>query len=123
MSTAVQSINRSDPHELWEYVLSQVELSVTSANFNTWFQKSCITRIEDGIVYIGLPSLFYKDWYIKKFNNLLLKILRSILSSLARLTSLRSPLRRRRSSVLASPTTRSLCMAIPAVGKRTLFRR
>lgn len=78
MTPVVQSINRSDPHELWEYVLSQVELSVSSANFNTWFQKSCITRIDDGIVYIGLPSLFYKDWYIKKFNGLLLKILRDV---------------------------------------------
>lgn len=77
-STAIQSINRSDPHELWEYVLSQVELSVSSANFNTWFQNSCITRIEDGIVHIGLPSLFFKEWYLKKFNTLLLKILRDV---------------------------------------------
>jgi len=77
-TTAVQSINRSDPHELWEYVLSQVELSVSSANFNTWFQNSCITRIEDGIVHIGLPSLFFKEWYLKKFNTLLLKILRDV---------------------------------------------
>lgn len=77
-TTAVQTINRSDPHELWEYVLSQVELSVSSANFNTWFQNSCITRIEDGIVFIGLPSLFFKDWYMRKFNSLLLKILRDV---------------------------------------------
>ncbi|HWU24572.1 MAG TPA: chromosomal replication initiator protein DnaA [Candidatus Paceibacterota bacterium] len=78
MSTIVQSINRSDPHELWEYVLSQVELSVSPANFNTWFQNSCITRIDDGIVHIGLPSLFFKEWYLKKFNTLLLKILRDV---------------------------------------------
>lgn len=79
MSTvATQTINRSDPHELWEYVLSQVELSLSPANFNTWFQNSSITRIEDGIIFIGVPSLFFKDWYIKKFNTLLLKILRDV---------------------------------------------
>lgn len=77
-STAVQTINRSDPHELWEYVLSQIELSISPANFNTWFQKSAILRIEDGIVYIGLPSLFFKEWYLKRFNTLLLKILRDV---------------------------------------------
>jgi chromosomal replication initiator protein len=75
---ATQTINRSDPHELWEYVLSQIELSVSSANFNTWFQNSSITRIEDGIVFIGLPSLFFKEWYLKKFHTLLLKILRDV---------------------------------------------
>lgn len=79
MSTAsTQTVNRSDPHELWEYVLSQVELSVSAANFNTWFRNSSIVRIEDGIVYIGLPSLFFKEWYLKRFHTLLLKILRGV---------------------------------------------
>jgi chromosomal replication initiator protein len=79
MSTAAtQTINRSDPHELWEYVLSQVELSVSSANFNTWFRDSSILKIDDGIVYIGVPSLFYKEWYLKRFHTLLLKILRNV---------------------------------------------
>ncbi|MEO6536422.1 MAG: chromosomal replication initiator protein DnaA [Candidatus Paceibacterota bacterium] len=71
-------MNRSDPHELWEYVLTQIELSISPANFNTWFRESSIVKIEDGIVFIGVPSLFFKDWYIKKFNMLLLKILRGV---------------------------------------------
>jgi len=68
----------SNPHELWEYILSQVELSVSQANFNTWFQSSSIVKIEDGIVYVGVPSQFFRDWYLKKFNTLLLKIIRSV---------------------------------------------
>ncbi len=71
-------MNRSDPHELWEYMLSQVELSISPANFNTWFRESHIVKIEEGIVYIGVPSQFFRDWYLKKFNALLLKILRSV---------------------------------------------
>lgn len=71
-------MNRSDPHELWEYVLTQVELSISPANFNTWFRESSIVKIEDGIVYIGVPSQFFRDWYLKKFNSLLLKILRAV---------------------------------------------
>ena len=72
------TMNRSDPHELWEYVLTQVELSVSAANFNTWFRDSFIQKVEDGIIYIGVPSLFFRDWYVKKFNSLLLKIFRGI---------------------------------------------
>jgi chromosomal replication initiator protein len=71
-------MNRSDPHELWEYILSQVELSISSANFNTWFKTSAIVKIEDGIVFIGVPSPFFRDWYQKNFHKLLLKIVRDI---------------------------------------------
>jgi chromosomal replication initiator protein len=71
-------MNTSDPHELWEHVLTQVELSISPANFNTWFRESSIVKIEEGIVYIGVPSQFFRDWYLKKFHTLLLKILRSI---------------------------------------------
>jgi chromosomal replication initiator protein len=71
-------MNRSDPHELWEHVLAQIELSISSANFNTWFRESHIVKIEDGIVYIGVPSQFFRDWYQKKFHQLLLKILRTV---------------------------------------------
>lgn len=71
-------MNRSDPRELWEHTLTQVELSVSPANFNTWFKDSSIVKIEDGIVYIGVPSQFFRDWYIKKFHTLLLKIIRTV---------------------------------------------
>lgn len=71
-------MDRGNPRELWEYVLTQVELSISPANFNTWFQDSSIVKIDDGIVYIGVPSQFFKDWYLKKFHTLLLKILRGV---------------------------------------------
>lgn len=71
-------MNKSDPRELWEYVLTQVELSISPANFNTWFRESSIVKIEDGIVYVGVPSQFFRDWYQKKFHTLLLKIIRGV---------------------------------------------
>ncbi len=78
MSTTLTAASRIDPRELWEEVLTQVDLSISPANFNTWFRESSIVKIEDGIVYIGVPSQFFRDWYLKKFHTLLLKILRSI---------------------------------------------
>lgn len=74
MSTAQQI----DTKELWEQILTQVELSISSANFNTWFRDSGIVKIDDGVVYIGVPSQFFKDWYMKKFHSLLVKIVRSL---------------------------------------------
>ncbi len=71
-------MDAQNPKELWEHVLTQVELSISPANFNTWFKNSFIVKIEDGIVYIGVPSQFFKDWYVKKFHTLLLKIVREV---------------------------------------------
>jgi len=72
-------MNKGDPRELWEYVLTQVELSISPANFNTWFRNSFIIKItEDGVVHIGVPSQFFKDWYLKKFHTILLKIVRDV---------------------------------------------
>ena len=76
--TSEHVMDRSNPKELWEYILTQVELSISPANFNTWFQDSSIIKIEDNILYIGVPSQFFKDWYLKKFHTLLLKIVRDV---------------------------------------------
>lgn len=72
-------MDKGNPKELWEYILTQVELSISQANFNTWFRNSFIVKIgEDGVISIGVPSQFFKDWYMKKFHTLLLKIVRDI---------------------------------------------
>jgi len=69
----------NSPRELWEYMLTQVELSISPANFNTWFRDSSIVKVDDdGVVHVGVPSQFFKDWYLKKFHILLLKILRGV---------------------------------------------
>jgi len=78
MTAVTNNIGRIEPKELWEQVLTQVELSISPANFNTWFRESSIVKIEEGIVYIGVPSQFFRDWYLKKFHSLLLKIIRTI---------------------------------------------
>ena len=72
-------MDKWNPRELWEYILTQVELSISPANFNTWFRSSFIVKIgEDGVIFIGVPSQFFKDWYLKKFHTLLLKIVRDV---------------------------------------------
>jgi chromosomal replication initiator protein len=71
-------MDQGNTRELWEHILTQVELSVSPANFNTWFRDGHIVKIEDGIVYVGVPSQFFRDMYIKKFHLLILRILRSV---------------------------------------------
>lgn len=62
--------------ELWQHVLSEVELNCSKASFNTWFQHTAIHTKEDGVVSISVPNLFAKEWLENKFNKFILKSLR-----------------------------------------------
>jgi len=72
-------MDRGNPRELWEYVLNASRAFHIPANFNTWFQDSSIVKIDEGIVYVGVPSQFFKDWYLKKFTRYSLRSPRRLL--------------------------------------------
>jgi chromosomal replication initiator protein len=68
-----------DLKQLWENVLLDIELSVSKANFNTWFKGSHIVKEEDGVIYVGVPSQFYKDWLADKHHKTILRSIRNFL--------------------------------------------
>ena len=65
-----------DTKQLWENTLIDVELNISKANFTTWFKDTHIVKQEDGIIYLGVPSQFVKDWISKKYHKFILKTLR-----------------------------------------------
>ncbi len=66
----------TDNKKLWDGVLAEIELGVSRANFSTWFKDTHVVRLDDGIVYVGVPNTFVKDWLINKYHKLILKALR-----------------------------------------------
>ena len=48
--------------ELWQAALGEIELSISKANFITWFKNTSIISNEDGRVVIGVPNGFAKEW-------------------------------------------------------------
>jgi chromosomal replication initiator protein len=64
--------------ELWRAVLGQVELSISKANFITWFKGTSIVSLENGIVTIAVPNGFAKEWLENKYNLYILKALKSL---------------------------------------------
>lgn len=62
--------------ELWKAVLGEIELSISRANFITWFKDTRIITIESGVVTIDVPNGFAKEWLENKYNIYLLKALR-----------------------------------------------
>ncbi|MEI7719692.1 MAG: chromosomal replication initiator protein DnaA [bacterium] len=67
--------------ELWENALVELELSISKPNFNTWFKDTHILRVEDGVVSLGVPSQFARDWLSTKFHKDVLRSLRGLESS------------------------------------------
>lgn len=61
---------------LWNKVLAEMELTLSKANFVMWFKDTFIVKIDDGVVYIGVPSAFIKEWFANKYHKIIFKSLR-----------------------------------------------
>ncbi len=62
-----------DTSTLWGSCLGDIESQVTKANFSTWFKHTHIHKIEEGIVHIGVPNEFVKEWMLTKYQKMILK--------------------------------------------------
>lgn len=59
--------------QLWKNCLVEIESGISKANFSTWFKNTSIVKEETGIVYIGVPNEFVRDWLINKYHRLITK--------------------------------------------------
>ncbi|HRY52232.1 MAG TPA: chromosomal replication initiator protein DnaA [Candidatus Portnoybacteria bacterium] len=64
--------------QLWQTALGEVELNISRANFITWFRDTFILKNKDGLVTIGVPNGFSKEWLENKYNKLILRSLRNV---------------------------------------------
>jgi chromosomal replication initiator protein len=67
-----------DVKKLWDDALVKIELSITPANFKTWFRDTYILSLEDGTATLAVPSVFVRDWLQDKFQSMILKTLRDV---------------------------------------------
>ena len=96
-----------DNQKIWHMALSEIEMSVSKANFGTWFKNTDINKIEDGIIYLAVPNAFVKDWLENKYHKFILKALRNVLSDLRGLEYIISK-EQKNTTKPASPETTSM---------------
>lgn len=65
-------------HELWQAVLAELELSISKANFVTWFKNTAIISFQQGQVLLCVPTAFTKAWLEKKFHQTVIKSLERV---------------------------------------------
>ena len=64
--------------ELWKAVLGEMELSLTKANFTTWFRNTTILSKDKNAIIISVPNGFIKEWLENKFNKRILQSIRNL---------------------------------------------
>ncbi len=55
-------------NELWQAALGELELTLSKANFTTWFKNTFIISFDGGEVKVGVPNTFTKAWLEKKYH-------------------------------------------------------
>ncbi|MDO8529594.1 MAG: chromosomal replication initiator protein DnaA [bacterium] len=63
--------------DLWQAAMGEIELSISKANFITWFKNTAILSYENGKVIIGVPNGFSKEWLENKYRNYIIKALQN----------------------------------------------
>jgi len=59
--------------QLWKNCLMEIEIGISKANFSTWFKNTSIIKEDAGIIYIGVPNEFVRDWLMNKYHKLITK--------------------------------------------------
>lgn len=53
--------------EIWQNALDELEVTLSKANFQTWFKGTFILEFKKGVLIIGVPNIFAEDWLKKKY--------------------------------------------------------
>ncbi len=63
--------------ELWQTVLSEIELQISRPNFVTWLKNSRLVENTEGSALVALPNHFAKEWVETKYHKLILGVIRN----------------------------------------------
>ena len=67
----------NNKEELWQAVLSEIELKMSRPNYLTWLKNSRLVENRDGVALVALPNNFAKEWVEVKYHKLILGSMRT----------------------------------------------
>ncbi len=71
-----------DAQEIWQAALGELEVTLSKANFTTWFKGTRILDKDDKKIIIGVPNNFTKEWLRNKYHPQILVTLKKFLPDL-----------------------------------------
>ena len=67
----------SEKSQLWQAILGNLELSLSKANFTTWFKNTSVLEKSTEKITIGVPNAFTKEWLQNKYHDKILEALKT----------------------------------------------
>lgn len=64
--------------QIWQAVLGEMEISLSKANFVTWFKDTFISSFSEELVVVGVPNAFVKKWLEEKYHKNILGALEKV---------------------------------------------
>ena len=65
--------------QVWQAVLGDLQLRLSRSDFETWLQGTSIVAFEDGLVIIGTPNSYAKQWLERRTGDLIRRTLSNVL--------------------------------------------
>lgn len=66
--------------QLWQAALGEIELTLSKANFTTWFKDTFISSLENNKLVVCVPNTFTKAWLEKKYHKEIITAIESVLN-------------------------------------------
>jgi chromosomal replication initiator protein len=66
------------PQQIWETALGELELELSRANFNTWLRNTKVLEKKEGIMVVGVPDSFTKEWLENKYYSKIITVLQGV---------------------------------------------
>lgn len=63
--------------QLWQTILGELEVSVSRANFTTWFKNTAIESRAKNQIVVAVPNAFTKEWLENKYRRLIMRSLQN----------------------------------------------
>ncbi len=62
--------------KLWQIVLGDIEISLSRANYVTWFKNTRLIKQDDSHIVVAVPNIFIKQQLERKYKDLILETVR-----------------------------------------------
>src|SRR3990172_7363087 len=77
---------KMDPKEIWQTALGELEVTLSKANFTTWFKDTFILEMDGKEITIGVPNAFTKEWLENKYRDEIFKTLKKLSPTLEKVS-------------------------------------
>jgi len=64
--------------QVWQAVLGEIEISLSRANFVTWFKDTFISSFENNRAVVCVPNAFVKKWLEEKYHKSIISALQNV---------------------------------------------